>query len=42
MPDTTGRWAEMGLDRSESESGPALRNAFLTVLTVNYAICNTT
>lgn len=38
MPDTTGRWAEMGLDKHESESGSASRKAFLTVCTVDYAM----
>lgn len=38
MADTTGRWAEMGLDKHESESGSASRNAFLTVCTVSYAM----
>lgn len=39
MPDTvlsTGRWAELGLDKGDSESGPDLRNAFLTMYTMNY------
>lgn len=39
IPDTvlsTGRWAEMGLDKGDSESGPDLRNAFLTMYTMNY------
>lgn len=38
MPDSTGRWAEMGLDKHEPESGSASRKAFLTVCTVDYAM----